>query len=148
MIFSAISIFPEMFTTLTDHGITGRACKNNICTVTTHNPRDFVTDPYKRIDNKSYGGGPGMVMQVAPLERALQDAIQAQTSYCNEEAVTVTCPNTASSHPLPSALPPSCIPPLKIYMSPQGEPVTQGLINHLSTLRGIIIVCGRYEGVD
>lgn len=123
MIFSTISILPEMFKSLTGHGITGRAFDNNICQFSAINPRDFVSDPYRRIDDKTFGGGPGMVMKIEPLELALSEAVTKQ----QEIGVSK---------------------PLKVYLSPQGQVINQELINCLSREEGIIFVCGRYEGVD
>ncbi|MBP9742669.1 MAG: tRNA (guanosine(37)-N1)-methyltransferase TrmD [Burkholderiales bacterium] len=123
MIFSAISIFPEMFTSLTSYGITGRAFINDICHLNLINPRDFAFDSYKRIDDKSFGGGPGMVMKIEPLELSLQAAIDEQQKIGIQS-------------------------PLRVYLSPQGQIVDQVLINSLTLQSGIIFVCGRYEGVD
>lgn len=123
MIFSCISIFPEIFASLTNFGVTGRAFDNNICQLQLINPRDFTSDSYKRIDDKSFGGGPGMVMKIEPLELSLNDAIVRQEKLGNNA-------------------------PLRVYLSPQGQPVDQSMINQLAGHAGIIFVCGRYEGVD
>ena len=123
MIFSIISTFPEIFTGLTDSGVTGRAFKNKMCQLEKINPRDFVSDPYRRIDDKSFGGGPGMVMKIEPLELSLSEAIARQ------KALGVDLP-------------------LKVYLSPQGQVIDQSLVNNLALNMGIIFVCGRYEGVD
>ncbi len=124
MIFSALSIFPEIFKSLTDYGISKRAFDNNICQLLAFNPRDFTTDNYHRVDDKTFGGGPGMVMKVEPLELALNGALNAM-------------------HKLGVSK------PLRVYLSPQGRVVNQELINaKLMKEKGIIFVCGRYEGVD
>lgn len=123
MIFTIISIFPEMFVSLTDYGITKRAFDNNICKLMTINPRDFTTDSYRRIDDKAYGGGAGMVMKVEPLELALKSGVATQL----ENGVTN---------------------PLKVYLSPQGQPINQEMVNRLANCEGMVLVCGRYEGVD
>lgn len=123
MIYTIISIFPEMFAAITDYGITKRAFDNKICTLMTINPRDFTTDSYRRIDDKAYGGGAGMVMKVEPLELALQ----AGLAYQLEKGVAN---------------------PLKVYLSPQGKRVNQEMVNKLSSSEGMVLVCGRYEGVD
>ena len=112
-----------MFDSLTGHGVTGRAFSNNICSLKKYNPRDFVHDPYRRIDDKSFGGGPGMVMKIEPLELALSQAVSEQ----NELGITK---------------------PLIIYLSPQGKVVDQKLINNLVSEAGCVFVCGRYEGID
>lgn len=123
MILNVISIFPDMLSGLTDFGITRRAFENKICELFTHNPRDFTSDPYKRIDDTSFGGGASMVMKIEPLELALEAALQVQ----HEHGVAK---------------------PLKIYLSPQGKTVNQNMINQLAQHSGIVLVCGRYEGVD
>lgn len=123
MIFSTISIFPEMFASLTNYGITKRAFDNNICKFIGLNPRDFTTDPYRRIDDKSFGGGPGMVMKIEPLELALTAAISEQNSL-------------------------GVAKPLRVYLSPQGKTINQTMINQLALESGVVFVCGRYEGID
>ncbi len=112
-----------MFESITEFGITSRAFDNKICQLLKIDPRDFTTDTYRRIDDKSFGGGPGMVMKVEPLELAMQEAIKQETML----GVTK---------------------PLRVYLSPQGKSVNQNLINQLTLEEGIIFVCGRYEGVD
>lgn len=112
-----------MFDAITNSGITRHAFEENFCTLDIFNPRNFTTDPYKRVDDKSFGGGAGAVMKIDILELALEAAIKQQ------QAIGITQP-------------------LKIYLSPQGQKLDQDLINKLLKQSGIIIVCGRYEGVD
>lgn len=112
-----------MFAAVASHGITKRAFDNKICELMTINPRDFTTDPYRRIDDKAYGGGAGMVMKIEPLELALEAACTMQQAHGVKK-------------------------PLRIYLSPQGRPVDQQIINQLVNHDGIVLVCGRYEGVD
>jgi tRNA (guanine37-N1)-methyltransferase len=112
-----------MFDSLTKFGIIRRAFDHKICHLHKINPRDFTTDPYRRIDDKAFGGGPGMVMKIEPLELALKEAVNQQ------ELLEVTRP-------------------LRVYLSPQGKPVDQTMVNQLTQEQGIIFVCGRYEGVD
>jgi tRNA (guanine37-N1)-methyltransferase len=123
MIFNIITIFPEMFANLSNYGVTSRAFNNNICQLFTANPRDFVTDPYRRIDDKVFGGGSGMVMKIEPLELALKSAINKQAELGVNN-------------------------PLKVYLSPSGQTANQNIINDLATQDGLVLVCGRYEGVD
>jgi tRNA (guanine37-N1)-methyltransferase len=124
LIFHILSIFPEMFQSLTAFGVSARACNNNICKIEVINPRDFADGAYHKVDDKAFGGGAGMVMKIEPLELALSAAVNAQ-------------------HQL------GVVKPLKIYLSPQGKAVNQQLINELKTNEGgIVFVCGRYEGVD
>ncbi len=112
-----------MFNSLSQFGITKRAFNNKICELFLVNPRDFTTDPYHRIDDKPYGGGSGMIMKAKPLELAINKAIQQQEVLGVKKS-------------------------LKIFLSPQGKPVNQDIINNLSEQKGIVFVCGRYEGVD
>ena len=112
-----------MFASITEHGVTSRAFKNDICKLLMLNPRDFTTDPYRRVDDKSFGGGPGMVMKIEPLELAMKAAMLHQESLAVKQ-------------------------PLRVYMSPQGKVINQTMVNNLTKERGIIFVCGRYEGVD
>jgi tRNA (guanine37-N1)-methyltransferase len=123
LIFSVISIFPEMFAATNQHGIVARALANNLYQLDAINPRDFTTDNYRRIDDKTFGGGPGMVMKIEPLELALASA-KAKQEACGVAKSIV------------------------VYLSPQGKRADQELINQLAQETGVIFVCGRYEGVD
>lgn len=123
MIFNVISIFPEMFDSISKFGVTRRAFENNLCCINFTNPRDFTNHPYKRVDDKPFGGGPGMVMKVEPLELAMKEAVSQQQKLGAEK-------------------------PFRVYLSPQGKLVNQQMVNELSLKDGIIFVCGRYEGVD
>jgi len=123
LIFNIISIFPEMFDALTHYGVSSRAFAQQLCYISFNNPRDFVANNYKRVDDKPFGGGPGMVMQVEPLELAMQAAILQQ----NTQGVAK---------------------PLRVYLSPQGKAINQSIIASLLSETGIVFVCGRYEGID
>lgn len=112
-----------MFAAVCQSGIVARALSNNLFDLDLINPRDFTTDNYRRVDEKTFGGGAGMVMKIEPLELALNKAITEQ----NNRGV---------------------LKPLVIYMSPQGKKVDQSVINKLTEHQGVVIVCGRYEGVD
>lgn len=112
-----------MFAGLSQCGIVGRANNNNLYELNLINPRDFTTDNYRRIDDKTFGGGAGMVMKIEPLELALASAIDYHSKRGE-------------------------IRPMVIYMSPQGKKVDQSVINQLAKARSLVFVCGRYEGVD
>ena len=114
-----VSLFPEMFQALTHYGITRRAIEKGILEVETWNPRDFALDRHKTVDDKPYGGGPGMLMKVEPLNDAIQAARQKSAT---------TCP--------------------VVYLSPQGRRMTQADFNRLAELPELILVAGRYEGLD
>ena len=118
-----ISLFPEMFDALTQHGITRRAVENQLLDVKIWNPRDYATDNHRTVDDRPYGGGPGMVMMVEPLRKAIADARQAARQTTGEDVKTV-------------------------YLSPQGRRVDQQLLQEASQAPGWIFLSGRYEGID
>lgn len=113
-----VTLFPEMFDAVLDYGITSRAVDQNLVSVQCWNPRTFTHDRHQTVDDRPYGGGPGMVMKVEPL----RDAIRAARAE------------------LPLAK--------VIYLSPQGRPLDQRGVVELSTREQMILVAGRYEGID
>jgi tRNA (guanine37-N1)-methyltransferase len=114
-----ISIFPEMFQALTDYGVSGRAVSNGMVDVTVWNPREFTTDRHQTVDDRPYGGGPGMLMKVEPLRQAI---------------VAAKAKNGSSSK--------------VIYLSPQGQTLTQQKAQELANEESLIFIAGRYEGID
>ncbi|HCH19783.1 MAG TPA: tRNA (guanosine(37)-N1)-methyltransferase TrmD [Cellvibrionales bacterium] len=120
---SVITLFPEMFDALSDSGITGRAIEQGLLTLATVNPRDFTEDRHNSVDDRPYGGGPGMVMTVAPLSKAIGSA-----------KLKMDAPGKPS--------------PKVVYMSPQGKRLDQQVINELAQQDSLIVLCGRYEGID
>ncbi|KVX03435.1 MULTISPECIES: tRNA (guanosine(37)-N1)-methyltransferase TrmD [Shewanella] len=114
-----ITLFPEMFRAVTDFGVTGRAVKNGLLELQTWNPRDFTHDRHNTVDDRPYGGGPGMLMMVQPL----RDAIHAAKAAAGDRAKV-------------------------IYLSPQGRKLDQHGVTELAKSECLILVCGRYEGVD
>ncbi len=114
-----ISLFPEMFRAVVDYGVTGRAVKNGLLNVTCWNPRDFTYDRHRTVDERPYGGGPGMLMMVQPL----RDAIHEAKAAAGDGAKV-------------------------IYLSPQGRKLDQQGVRQLATHQKLILVCGRYEGID
>ena len=121
--FDVITIFPEMFEALTRHGITRRALEEGRFDLKTWDPRDFTTDNYRRVDDRPYGGGPGMVMLPDPLQAAIGAARSRQREAGVER-------------------------PQVVLMSPQGERLGEGLVRELVEAPGIVLIAGRYEGVD
>ncbi|SPY33986.1 tRNA (guanosine(37)-N1)-methyltransferase TrmD [Pasteurella canis] len=119
MLIGIISLFPEMFQAITEFGVTGRAVKQNLLQVQCWNPRDFTHDKHKTVDDRPYGGGPGMLMMVQPL----RDAIKAAKTEVGEEAKV-------------------------IYLSPQGRRLDQAGVKILAENQKMILLCGRYEGID
>ena len=113
-----ISLFPDMLKAVTDFGVTGRAVVNGQLSVTAINPRDFTRDVHRTVDDRPYGGGPGMVMLTAPLREAV----------------------TAARAAAPGAK--------VLYLSPQGRRLDQAAVQQLAAQGSLILVAGRYEGVD
>lgn len=113
-----ISLFPEMFQAITQYGVTGRAIKSGLISVDYFNPRDFTHDKHNTVDDRPYGGGPGMLMKVQPLKDAIASA-------------KLLTPNAKV-----------------IYLSPQGRTLTQEGVQQLAKQAEFILVAGRYEGVD
>jgi tRNA (guanine37-N1)-methyltransferase len=119
MHFDVVTLFPEMVTAAASYGVTGRAIERNIVSLSVWNPRDYTHDRHKTVDDRPYGGGPGMVMKYQPLHNAVNEAKRA-----GSEAAKV------------------------VYLSPQGKPVTQSLLKEACKVSQIILVAGRYEGID
>lgn len=113
-----VTLFPEMFAALTEHGITGRAVKRQMVQVQFWNPRDFTSDRHRTVDDRPYGGGPGMLMKSEPLALAIAAARR--------------------EHPDARV----------VYLSPQGRPLDQGRVETLGHTGEVILLCGRYEGID
>lgn len=121
--FDVITLFPEMFAAVTQSGITRRAMEQGLWQLNCWNPRDYAEDHYRSIDDRPYGGGPGMVMLPAPLEKAIA-AAQARRSETGRVQAKV------------------------IFLSPQGKALTHTRVVELAQSDGAILLCGRYEGVD
>ena len=125
---SIVTLFPEMFKALSESGISSRAIDKGLLSLSTINPRDYTADRHKSVDDRPYGGGPGMVMTVPPLASAIHAAKAGMNSDANveakDDAVKV------------------------VYMSPQGKCLDQAMMNRLSQCHKLVILCGRYEGID
>ena len=117
-----VSLFPEMFRAISENGVTGRAIKNNLLSIQCWNPRDFTVDKHRTVDDRPYGGGPGMLMMVQPLRDAIMAAKQAAIEAGHEAKV--------------------------IYLSPQGQRLDHCGAQSLSGSDALILVAGRYEGID
>ncbi len=113
-----VTLFPELVTQALAFGVLGRAVARDVLTVETIDPRQFVTDPHRTVDDRPYGGGPGMVMKAEPLRQAVALAVQR----------------------VPDAR--------RIYLAADGRPVDQARVDALARLPGLVLVAGRYEGVD
>ncbi len=121
--YHVVTLFPEMFAALTGFGISGRAVKQQLCSVKFWNPRDFTQDNYHTVDDRPFGGGPGMVMLVEPLDLALT---AAKTTLLRQGVVS----------------------PRMIYLSPQGRRLDQALVLELVREPALVLLAGRYEGID
>jgi len=120
--FDVVTLFPEMFDAITKFGISSRALQQKIYALQFWNPRDYTTDNHKTVDDRPYGGGPGMVMLIEPLEKALM-AAKAEQAAANIESWV-------------------------IHLSPAGQPLTHEKVMALSKKAGLILLASRYEGVD
>jgi tRNA (guanine37-N1)-methyltransferase len=118
MRFDVITLFPPMFSLLSDYGVCGRAVRRGLVNLQLWTPRDFVDDPHRTVDDRPYGGGPGMVMKYAPL----RDAIQAAKAA-------------------------GAVGPV-VYLTPQGPRLDQQAVCRMAQLPGMTLLCGRYEGID
>jgi tRNA (guanine37-N1)-methyltransferase len=123
MQFDVITLFPEMFAALTESGITRRAFEQKKCELSLWNPRDFTSDKHRTVDDRPYGGGPGMVMLAKPLQSAIFAAKERQSQL-------------------------NAVLPRVIYLSPQGKSLTHQRVMDLSRQSGLVLLCGRYEAVD
>ena len=118
MKFDIITLFPEMFSAIKEEGVISRALKNSIISIREWQLRDYSSDKYKNVDDKPYGGGAGMVMQVRPIRDCLEKIKELE-------------PETKV-----------------IYLSPQGKPLNQKLVEKFAKFDSLTLLCGRYEGVD
>lgn len=114
-----VSLFPDMFQAITDYGVTRRAVEQQLLQVNTWNPRDFTHDKHRTVDDRPYGGGPGMLMMVEPLRAAIAAAKKGVGDN-----------------------------PRVIYLSPQGKKLDQQGVQYLSQFSSLVLVAGRYEGID
>ena len=113
-----VTLFPQMFEALTDYGVVGKAIQRDILSLHYWNPRDYADNKHNRVDDRPYGGGPGMLMQYTPLQKSVEAAKEQN--------------------------PDSPV----IYLSPQGRQLDQNGLGELSRHKGLILINGRYEGVD
>ncbi|GJM12622.1 MAG: tRNA (guanine-N(1)-)-methyltransferase [Pseudohongiella sp.] len=120
---SIVTLFPEMFSAVTEHGISGRAVRSGLIGLEYFNPRDYTTDKHRTVDDKPFGGGPGMLMKTEPLVAAIAAAREAVTKPESER-------------------------PKVIYLSPQGQTLKQDSIIDLAQRESMVLLCGRYQGID
>ena len=120
-----VTLFPEMFAAVTEHGISGRAVRSGLMNLELFNPRDYTTDKHRTVDDKPFGGGPGMLMKTEPLMASIAAARQAvaEKQTIGEKARV-------------------------IYLSPQGQTLKQDSIIDLAKRESMVLLCGRYQGID
>jgi tRNA (guanine37-N1)-methyltransferase len=121
--FDVVTLFPEMFSALTKNGVTGRAENRGVYDLVCWNPREFADDSRRTVDDRPYGGGAGMILMPNPLAKAIDSAKKRQIGSGVQNSTT-------------------------IYLSPQGRVLTQQLVEEISTYDGLILLSGRYEGID
>jgi len=121
--YDVVTLFPEMFSALSEFGVTGRAQDRRLYELNCWNPRDFTDDRHRTVDDRPYGGGPGMVMLPGPLEKAIAAAKAAQLASVGYAGRV-------------------------IYLSPQGRPLDHRKVLELAARPAVVLLCGRYEGVD
>ena len=149
MKFTVVTILPELIEPALTAGVVGRAREAGVITVTTVNPRDFTTDRHRTVDDTPYGGGPGMVMKAEPLLAAIDHACALAEETAS--AVPALAPTAAASVGATSAADAAPVVPVRphrILLSPAGRPLTQAHVRELATRAHLVLVCGRYEGVD
>ena len=121
--FDVVTLFPPMFDAISQHGITSRALENKLCDLNLWNPRDYTTDNHRTVDDRPYGGGPGMVMLAEPLAQAIEAAkVRQQVA--------------------------GVVKPKVVHLSPSGKPLTHDDVMALSQEQGLVLLASRYEGVD
>jgi tRNA (guanine37-N1)-methyltransferase len=121
--YHVVTLFPGMFAALTEYGVSGRAVKSGLVRLKCWDPRDFTTDNYRSVDDRPFGGGPGMVMLVEPLDLALTAAKTDLRRQGVEQ-------------------------PRMVYLTPQGRVLDHGLVEELAREPGLVLLAGRYEGID
>jgi tRNA (guanine37-N1)-methyltransferase len=121
--FDIVTLMPEMFSAISDHGVTGRAFKENIVDLNLWNPREFSTDLHKTVDDRAYGGGPGMLMMADPLVKSIEAAKNRQSKLGIKNNKV-------------------------IHMTPRGKLLSHNEIKRLLACEGLVIITSRYEGID
>ena len=122
MRFDVITLFPAQFAALTEEGVVARALQRRIARIHLRTPRDYTSDAHRTVDDRPYGGGPGMLMRYKPLRAAIE-AAKAEAAKDGVRSRVA-------------------------YLSPQGQPIDQAQIERISTAPGWVLVAGRYEGID
>ncbi|MCB1670050.1 MAG: tRNA (guanosine(37)-N1)-methyltransferase TrmD [Gammaproteobacteria bacterium] len=125
---AVVTLFPEMFAAVSEFGITARAVNSGLVGLTCWNPRDYTLDRHRTVDDKPFGGGPGMLMKTAPLQAAI-DAARLAVGQGHDNGTATGARRV-------------------IYLSPQGRRLDQAGVTELAALDELVLVCGRYQGID
>ena len=121
---TVLTLFPEMFSAITDCGVTSRAVSEGLINLRFFNPREFAKDKHRTVDDKPYGGGPGMLMKIEPLVAAIKSAKDGLIENANGQSVKVA------------------------YLSPQGKVLDQAGVEEIASRDRLVLLCGRYQGID
>ncbi|HEX4859360.1 MAG TPA: tRNA (guanosine(37)-N1)-methyltransferase TrmD [Usitatibacteraceae bacterium] len=121
--YGVVTLFPEMFDAIADFGVTRRALDRQVWALDCINPRDFAKDAHRTVDDRPFGGGPGMVMMAEPLDAAIDRALELQRAGGVDR-------------------------PKVVLFTPQASPLTDRLVRDLAAEAGLVMLCGRYEGID
>ena len=124
MLINVVTLFPEMFSAIADCGVTSRAIDKGLINIGFFNPREFAKDRHRTVDDKPYGGGPGMLMKIEPLVAAIKAAKDGLIEDANDQTVKVA------------------------YLSPQGKVLDQAGVEEVASSDRLVLLCGRYQGVD
>ena len=124
MLINIVTLFPEMFSAITDCGVTSRAVNEGLINLRFFNPREFAKDKHRTVDDKPYGGGPGMLMKIEPLVAAIKSAKDGLIENANGQSVKVA------------------------YLSPQGKVLDQAGVEEIASRDRLVLLCGRYQGID
>jgi len=135
-----VTLFPEMFTAVTEYGVTGRAVKHGLVQTQCWNPRDFTQDKHRTVDDRPYGGGPGMLMKTEPVVAAI-NAARTELSGSELSGSELSGSELTGSTNKNSR-------PKVLCLSPQGKRLKQNDIEGLAKESSLILLCGRYEGID
>lgn len=129
-----VTLFPGMFSALSEYGITGRAVRQRLLQLYYFSPRDYTQDRHRTVDDKPYGGGPGMLMKTGPVSQAI-GAAKAKLQDARQEGEQRAGQLAGKA-------------PLVLYLSPQGKPLSQQIVQELAAGPDLVLLCGRYEGID
>ena len=144
MIFDILTVLPDFFKSSLDSGVIGRAVRAGTITVRAHDIREYATDTHRTVDDAPYGGGAGMVLKPEPIAAALRAVIKGgpvlKDGGKNGSKERVSDDNSGEESPNG--------PPVVILVTPQGRPLTQAITRSLAEQKRIVLLCGRYEGID